>query len=202
VAEVRDDTLADLLALSRTHAGEAARRTATAWSDEASTRDLVADDPRLWSTSPAFEATLRTRLEEWISGIADDVQRTGGPKKLLARGASVGVNAAGIGVMLATFAHTGGLTGTEVGVAAATGFLNQKLLEALFGEAALVEMIQRARANLATAISASFDEELARYERLVPQGDALRSLAGELRAAARDVEQLQPPDAFAASPAP
>jgi energy-coupling factor transporter ATP-binding protein EcfA2 len=196
VAEVRDDTLADLIAISRTHAGEAARRTATAWADEASTRDLVADDPRLWTTSSGFEATLRTRLEEWISGIADDVQRTGGPKKLLARGASVGVNAAGIGVMLATFAHTGGLTGTEVGVAAATGFLNQKLLEALFGEAALVEMIQRARANLATAISASFDEELARYERLVPEGDSLRTLAGELRAAAKEVEQLQPQEAF------
>jgi len=196
VAEVREDTLADLLALSRTHAGEAARRTATAWSDEASTRGLVADDPRLWTTSAGFEATLRARLEEWISGIADDVQRTGGPKKLLARGASVGVNAAGIGVMLATFAHTGGLTGTEVGVAAATGFLNQKLLEALFGEAALVEMIQRARANLAAAISASFDEELARYERLVPDGDSLRTLAVELRAAAKEVVALQPPDAF------
>lgn len=202
VAEVREDTLADLLAISRTHAGEAARRTATAWSDEASTRDLVADDPRLWSTSPGFEKALRERLEEWISGIADDVQRTGGPKRLLARGASVGVNAAGIGVMLATFAHTGGLTGTEVGVAAATGFLNQKLLEALFGEAALVEMIQRARANLATAISQSFDDELARYERLVPDGVSLRELASELRAAAKDVLGLQPPDAFetAASP--
>ncbi|HYN69414.1 MAG TPA: dynamin family protein [Candidatus Eisenbacteria bacterium] len=200
VAEVREDTLADLLALSRTHAGEAARRTATAWSDEASTRDLMADDPTLWSTSPGFEAALRTRLEEWITGIADDVQRTGGPKRLLARGASVGVNAAGIGVMLATFAHTGGLTGTEVGVAAATGFLNQKLLEALFGEAALVEMIQRARANLAAAISASFDEELARYERLVPEGDSLRELAVELRAAAKDVTELQPPDAFEADP--
>ena len=160
---------------------------------------MVHSEPRyFWTTSVGFEATLRTRLEEWISGIADDVQRTGGPKKLLARGASVGVNAAGIGVMLATFAHTGGLTGTEVGVAAATGFLNQKLLEALFGEAALVEMIQRARANLAAAISASFDEELARYERLVPDGDSLRTLAVELRAAAKDVAELQPPDAFEA----
>ena len=51
------------------------------------------------------------------------------------RGAALGVNATGIAVMLATFSHTGGLTGAEVGVAAATGFLNQKLLEALFGEA-------------------------------------------------------------------
>ena len=64
------------------------------------------------------------------------------------RGAALGVNATGIAVMLATFSHTGGLTGAEVGVAAATGFLNQKLLEALFGEAALAEMIDHARRNL------------------------------------------------------
>jgi energy-coupling factor transporter ATP-binding protein EcfA2 len=187
VAEVREDTLADLVALARSHAGEAARRTATAWNEEASTRDLVSDDPALWSVSAAFEPLLRERLESWITGIADDVQATGGQKKVLARGASVGVNAAGIGVMLATFANTGGITGAEVGIAAATGFLNQKLLEALFGEAALVEMIRRARARLDEAMTASFRDEETRYERLVPTGDGLRTLATELRAAAADV---------------
>lgn len=211
VAEVREDALADLTALARSHAGEAARRTATSWSDERSTRQLVADDVSLWSTSPGFEAALRDRLEAWVTGIAEDVQQTGGQKRLLARGASIGVNAAGIGVMLATFAHTGGITGTEVGVAAATGFLNQKLLEALFGEAALVEMIGRARTRLAEAIDASFAEELARYERLVPDGAALRDMAARLRAAAAEVVALQPdalrstgdePDTLKRNPAP
>jgi energy-coupling factor transporter ATP-binding protein EcfA2 len=192
VAEVREDTIADLTALARSHAGEAARRTATAWSEERSTRQLIADDAGLWSTSPGFEATLRTRLEVWVEGIAEDVQQTGGKKKLLARGASVGVNAAGIGVMLGTFANTGGITGAEVGIAAATGFLNQKLLEALFGEAALVEMIGRARTRLGVAFEASFADELARYERLVPDGAELRDLGARLRAAAAEVAALQP----------
>jgi energy-coupling factor transporter ATP-binding protein EcfA2 len=192
VAEVREETLADLTALARSHAAEAARRTATSWSEERSTRQLVTDDPSLWSTSPGFDAALRARLEDWVGGIAEEVQRTGGSKRFLARGASIGVNAAGIGVMLATFATTGGITGTEVGVAAATGFLNQKLLEALFGEAALAEMIGHARTNLAAAIEAAFAEELARYERLVPDGAALRDLATRLRAAAAEVTALQP----------
>jgi energy-coupling factor transporter ATP-binding protein EcfA2 len=196
VAEVREDALADLTALARSHAGEAARRTATSWSEEHSTRELVTDDPSLWSTSPGFDAALGARLGDWVAGIAEDVQRTGGSKRFLARGASIGVNAAGIGVMLATFAQTGGITGTEVGVAAATGFLNQKLLEALFGEAALVEMIGRARTSLAAAIDAAFREELARYEGLVPDGAALRDLATRLRAAAAEVSGLQ------AEPAP
>jgi energy-coupling factor transporter ATP-binding protein EcfA2 len=190
VAEVREDTLADLVAVARSHAGEAARRTAAAWTEESSTRDLVTDDASLWATSPAFDERLRERLDGWISSIADDIQRTGGQKKLLARGASVGVNAAGIAVMLATFAHTGGLTGTEAGILAATGFLNQKLLEALFGEAALVEMISRARENLRVALAESFAEEEARFEHLVPDGAALRDLAARLRAAANEVGRL------------
>ena len=192
VAEVREDALADITALARSHAGEAARRTATAWSEERSARELVADDASLWSASSGFEAALRARLEEWVTGIAEDVQRTGGSKRFLARGASVGVNAAGIGVMLATFAHSGGITGAEVGVAAATGFLNQKLLEALFGEAAMVEMIARARASLAQAIDTAFAEELTRYERLVPDGDAMRDLAARLRSTAGEISSLQP----------
>jgi energy-coupling factor transporter ATP-binding protein EcfA2 len=196
IAEVREDTLADLGAVARAHAGEAARRTATSWSEEASTRDLVADDPTLWSPSPGFDAALRTRLEQWMSGIADDVQRTGGPKRTLARGASLGVNVTGVGVMLATFAHTGGLTGVEVGIAAGTAVLNQKLLEALFGEAALHEMIGRARRGLGEALEASFAEEEARYERLVPEGGDLRELADSLREAAAQVTDLQPTGPF------
>jgi energy-coupling factor transporter ATP-binding protein EcfA2 len=192
VAEVRDNTLADLVTLARSHAAEAARRTATAWSDERSTRELVADDASLWSTSPGFDVALRVRLDEWIAGIADDVQRSGKSKRLLAKGASIGVNVTGVGVMVATFAHSGGITGAELGVAAGTAFLNQKLLEALFGEAAMVEMIGHARANLAEAIDASFDEELGRYQRLVPEGGTLRDLATRLRAAAGEVSGLQP----------
>jgi hypothetical protein len=201
VAEVREDTLADLVALARSHAAEAARRTATSWSEERSTRELVGDDASLWSTSPGFDTALRARLDGWIASIAEDVQRTGKSKRLLAKGASIGVNAAGVGVMVATFAHTGGLTGTELGVAAGTAFLNQKLLEALFGEAALVEMIGRARTNLAEAIDGAFAEELARYARLVPDGVTLRDLATRLRAAATEVAELQP-DALRAEPAP
>jgi energy-coupling factor transporter ATP-binding protein EcfA2 len=191
VAEVREDTLADLVAVARAHAGEAARRTAGAWSDEPSTQDLVTDDPSLWSASAGFDHALRERLDGWVSGIAEDIQRTGGQKRLLARGASVGVNAAGIAVMLATFAHTGGITGTEAGILAATGFLNQKLLEALFGEAALVEMISRARANLNAALQSSFADEQRRYDRLVPEGASLRDLAARLRESAIEITRLR-----------
>ncbi len=125
-----------------------------------------------------------------MESIVEDIQTRGRSKRTLARGASVGVNVLGTGVMLGTFLHTGGLTGAEVGVAAATAFLNQKLLSALFGEAAMVELIAAAKRRLDEALATTFEEERARFDRLLPATDALPELARELRAAAADVRAL------------
>lgn len=190
VAEIRAATTDDLVAVARLQAAEAARRTATAWSAEPGMLAVVAERADLWLPSPAFDARLRSGLDEWIDGIAAEIHSHGQSKRLLARGASVGVNVLGTGVMLATFIHTGGLTGAEVGVAAATAFVNQKLLSALFGEAAMVELIAHARSRLQDVLTTTFDAERARFDDLLPAQDELSGLAGELRVAARDVRAL------------
>ena len=187
---MRAATTDDLLAVARLQAAEAARRTATAWADEPGMGPVMAEDADLWLPSPDFDTRLRGRLEGWIESIVDDIQQNGRSKRTLARGASVGVNVLGTGVMLATFIHTGGLTGAEVGVAAATAFLNQKLLSALFGEAAMVELIADARTRLQDALTETFDEERARFDRLLPATGALPELAADLRAAAAAVRAL------------
>ncbi|MEJ7747893.1 MAG: GTPase domain-containing protein [Candidatus Limnocylindrales bacterium] len=190
VAEIRDATTDDLVAVARSHAAEAARRTASAWSERAEVAQAVADDASLWEPSADFDGRLRERLDGWIASIAQDISETGDAKRRLARGASVGVNAVGVGVMLATFIHTAGLTGAEVGVAAATAFVNQKLLSALFGEAAMVELIDRARARLNAALTETFDEERVRFERLVSTPGALDELSAELHRAADEVRAV------------
>jgi energy-coupling factor transporter ATP-binding protein EcfA2 len=190
VAEVRDQTLEDLTALAHVRLSEAARRTSAAWADEPAAERVLAGHPEAWTVSDGVDEALRAGLGAWVDSIAQDVRETGGSKRTLARGASVGVNAAGIGVMLATFSHTGGLTGAEVGIAAATGFLNQKLLSALFGEAALVEMIQRARQRLIDLLGDVFRGELARFDALTADPGELRRLAAELRDVADDVRRL------------
>jgi hypothetical protein len=187
VAEVREATADDLTAVARIHASEAARRTATAWADEPTVAEAVGGRPDLWTVSVDFDQRLRARLDEWVASIATDIAETGEGKRRLARGASIGVNAIGVGVMLATFIHTAGLTGTEVGIAAGTAFLNQKLLSALFGEAAMVELISRARARLEAALAATFAEEQGRFEALVPAPAELETLADDLRRVAGDV---------------
>ena len=187
---VRAATTEDLITVARLQAAEAARRTAAAWSEDRSSGPELADEPQLWGPSPDFDDHLRARLDAWIEEIAVDIQAHGGSKRLLARGASIGVNALGTGVMLGTFVHTGGLTGAEVGVAAATAFLNQKLLSALFGEAAMVELVANARRRLHDALTATFDEERDRFEARLPEPGALPALAADLRAAAHEVRAL------------
>jgi energy-coupling factor transporter ATP-binding protein EcfA2 len=189
IAEVRAATTEDLIAVARLQVAEAARRTATAWSEQP-TIETEVDDSHLWGPSQDFDARLQARVDAWIDGIAVDVQAHGNSKRLLARGASIGVNVLGTGVMLGTFVHTGGLTGAEVGVAAATAFLNQKLLSALFGEAAMVELVASARRRLDSALTETFDEERARFDRLLPDIGALPALADDLRAAAEEVRSL------------
>lgn len=190
VSEIRASTTDDLVAIARLQSGEAARRTATSWSEESGTRLVVSQDPELWLPSADFDVRLQERIEGWMESIVEDIQTRGRSKRTLARGASVGVNVLGTGVMLGTFLHTGGLTGAEVGVAAATAFLNQKLLSALFGEAAMVELIAAARRRLDDAMATTFDEERARFDRLLPASEALPELARDLRAAAADVRAL------------
>ena len=190
VAEIREATTDDLVAVARLHAAEAARRTASAWSDDRSVADAVAADPTLWAPTAGFDERLRARLEEWITSIGTDIAETGEGKRRLARGASIGVNAVGVGVMLATFIHTAGLTGTEVGLAAATAFVNQKLLGALFGEAAMVELITRARQRLDDVLVETFAEEQRRFDTLAPDPEDLEALAADLRAAAEETRRL------------
>ena len=192
IAEVRDETLADLRALARVRVAEAIRRTAAAWSDSDRTREALEADSGLWTPSPDFDAGLERALDGWMTSIGEDVRATGAPKRRLARGASAGINATGVAVMLATFAHTGGLTGVEVGVAAGTAVLNQKLLEALFGEAALVEMIGRARRRLGDILTEAFRGEMARFERLTADPEDLRSLVASVREAAGSARRLPP----------
>jgi hypothetical protein len=200
VAEVREATTDDLIAVARLHAAEAARRTASAWAEDRAVAGAVGADASLWGPSAGFDERLRARLDAWIVSIGTDVAETGEGKRRLARGASIGVNAIGVGVMLAAFIHTAGLTGTEVGVAAATAFVNQKLLGALFGEAAMVELIGRARRRLDEALVETFAGERRRFDALAPSPDELDALAGDLRDAADELRQLPavvPTDAVA-----
>jgi hypothetical protein len=190
---VRAATTDDLVAAARLQAAEAARHAATAWSDAPAAASIIAEHPELWLASPDLDDRLRRRLDRWMEGISTEIQAHGRPKRTLARGATLGVNVLGTGVMVATFTHSGGITGAELGVAAATAFLNQKLLAALFGEAAMAELVAHARRHLDETLTTTFEEERLRFDRLLPSPGALTDLASELRTTAVEVRALPSP---------
>ena len=187
VASVEESMASSVEALTLRHVSEAARRTARSWSEQRDTSDLLARDPTLWSASPETGPVLRDMLRDWMHAVIDDVRGASGRKHAVARVAAIGVNAVGVAVMLAVFAHTAGLTGTELGIAAGTAFVNQKLLEAIFGERAMDELVAQAGRRLDEGLEAIFARDRKRFDDLVADATALRQLAQDLRDAVEDL---------------
>lgn len=183
VTAVEAEMTTTLEALALRHGSEAARRTAVAWSDRSDAAALVARKPDLWSASDGFGPAVREGLDAWMRAIVDDVRSHAGRKRAVAQIAALGVNAVAVAVMLSVFAYTAGLTGAEVGIAAGTALLNQKLLEAIFGERAMGDLIASARERLAALFASLFDQDRARFDSLVAAPKELREVAAELRAA-------------------
>lgn len=187
VALVEEEVASTLEAFALRHASDAARRTATTWSDRSDAAALIDRDPTLWSASEGFAPAMREGLAAWMRATIDDVRTAGGRKKAVAQVAALGVNAVGVAVMLGVFVHTAGLTGAEVGIAAGTAFLNQKLLEALFGERAMEQLIEQARLRLDALLTSLFARERERFDALATQPATLRELAAKLRVAVTDL---------------
>jgi hypothetical protein len=189
--EVREAAFADLTALTVQHADTAAQRTATEWSNDRYGALALAADEGLWRASPELGERLTADLEDWAASIGEQIREMGGRRKGWAQVASIGVNAVGTSAVLAVFVHTGGLTGAEVGITAATAVVNQKLLEAIFGEANVAAFVTQAREDLGRLLDAAFVDERERWMGTLGEtGDP--KLAGELRGAARDVARLVP----------
>jgi energy-coupling factor transporter ATP-binding protein EcfA2 len=189
--EVREAAFADLAALTVQHADTAAQRTATEWSNDRYGSMALASDDGLWRASPELSERIRRDLEDWAAGIGERIREMGAQRKGWAQAASIGVNAIGTSAVLAVFVHTGGLTGAEVGITAATAIVNQKLLEAIFGEANVAAFVARAREDLGRLLDAAFADERARWTKTLGEtGDP--ELAEELRAAAREVARAVP----------
>lgn len=184
--EVREAAFADLVALAVQHADSAARQVSTTWIDDRYGQRALAVDPGLWGASAGLGDRLTTALEAWAVDIGDQIRQLGEQRRGWATAASIGVNALGTSAVLAVFVHTGGLTGAEVGITAATAVVNQKLLEALFGEANVAAFVARARASLGALLDDAFAAERARYDRGLGSGvAATEGLADRLRSLAR-----------------
>jgi hypothetical protein len=182
--DVREAAFADLVAVAVRHADQAAVRTATFWSEDRFGADVLAQDPGLWGASSGMGELLDAELAAWAADLGAQIRNLGERRRGWAQAATLGVNVLGTSAILAVFVHTGGLTGTEVGIAAATAMVNQALLGAIFGEANVAAFVSRARDRLGRILQARFDAERARFERALVSLKAPADLAPRLREAA------------------
>jgi hypothetical protein len=155
-------------ALVQSHADRAAERVAENWRAHPAGAALLAGiDANFARSSPDLPARLAESVRSWQGYVLDLVREQGGSKRTTARYLSFGVDGLGLMLMIVVFAHTGGLTGAEVGVAGGTTLLSQKLLEAVFGDQAVRELAADARRDLRGRVEELFATEAAWYEELL-----------------------------------
>jgi energy-coupling factor transporter ATP-binding protein EcfA2 len=171
--------------LLRAEADRAAERTVTTWRALPGGPPLLdAADEDLDRVSPDFPEAAAAQVRDWQGYVLDLVREEGAGKRTRARFLSWGVNGAGAVVMIAVFAQTGGLTGGEVAVAGGTTAVGQRLLEAVFGDAAVRSLAARAREDLQARADSLLRYEQGRFDALVDDAAPAPDAAAHLRSAA------------------
>ena len=183
-AELRTAVESGVEIVVRSAGDRAAERIAHRWRQEPSGRRLLDGLERPDQASAELPGAVQDMARAWQGYVFDLVRAEAAGKRTTARLASLGVNGAGLAVMIAVFASTGGLTGAEVVVAGGTSAASQRLLEAIFGDQAVRALAARAREDLLARVDRLFGEEAARYEAplsaLAPPDAAAERLAGVL----------------------
>jgi energy-coupling factor transporter ATP-binding protein EcfA2 len=173
----------------RAAAERAAERTARAWRERVAGRALLDGTTGLDRASAGLATAAEEEVRAWQAVVLDLVREQGASKRATARLASLGVNGAGLTVMLAVFAHTGGLTGAEVVVAGGTSALSQKVLEAIFGDQAVRTLAAQAREDLFARVEHLLREDAARFDAILdeaaPEADSFARLHGAVDAIRR-----------------
>ncbi len=188
-AELTAEVETSLDAVVHTAADEAAEGAADAWRQDPAGRAILAGEPRLDTASPTFLAETASEMRAWQGQVFELVRREGADKRSTARLASLGVNGAGLTVMLAVFLQTGGLTGAEVAIAGGTSALSQKVLEAIFGDQAVRALAAQARSDLLERVERLLAAEAERFTGLLAPRAPAPDAAGRLRDALGRVEQ-------------
>jgi hypothetical protein len=175
--------------LVRARVTEAVERTAEGWRAHPSGAALLAEsEADLGHPAADLDERAARLVRDWQGALLDRLAAEGRSKRTTARVLSYGVNGVALVLMVAVFAHTGGLTGAEVAVAGGSSVAGQKLLEALLGDQAVRRLAAEARADLDERTARLVDDEAARFRAVLDElavdpavAAHLDALAGRLR---------------------
>ena len=140
-------------------------------------RALLEAHPELERASARLPARVADEVHAWQRFVFDLVRDQGASRRTTARLASLGVNGAGLTVMLAVFAHTGGLTGAEVVVAGGRPRRVRRCSKPSSATRPSGALAARARDDLLERVDGLLRGEAARFDALL---DAAASSADAL----------------------
>jgi hypothetical protein len=169
----------------------AAERTVAAWSTAPHGEILIREGAVPDRSSAQLRTALDAEVRAWQAEVLDLVKDQGPTRRAAGRAVSIGVNAAGAALMLAVFAHSGGLTGGEVVIAGGTAALSQRLLEAIFGEEAVRDLASRARSNLLKRLARLLEAEADRFARVAHRDVPSRQQVEQLSSALQSVQAIR-----------
>lgn len=152
----------------------------------AQVRAIAAAD--LSRASRELRASAAEEIRGWQRGVLELVRAEGADKRATARFLSLSVNGVGVVLMVVVFAHTGGLTGAEVGIAGGTGVVGQRVLEAVFGDQAVRNLTKAARADLRSRVERVLDIDAARFGAILDAVSVDPTTGPDLRTVLRRVE--------------
>ena len=187
-AELGEALHSGVAALVTAEAAAAASTTTRSWRGMPGGALLPSQRPQLAGSSADLPERVQRLVREWQDDVLELVRTEGQDRRTTAKVAAYGVNGVGVVLMLVTFAHTGGVTGAEAGIAGGTAVLGQKLLEAIFGDQAVRSLAAKARAALHDRVQELFGVEAARYQEAVESVEVPRDQARRLTAAAMGVK--------------
>ena len=148
------------------NAGQAAcERVENSWSAGPAGRYVIEwSGADVGAVSVDYPAQVAEAIRGWQDDVMAQVAEEGAGRRTKARLAALGVNAAGVSLMLVAFAHTAGFTGAEIGIASGTAVVGQKVLELIFGD----DQIRRLAATAEEKLGARTDQVLqAQLDRLL-----------------------------------
>ncbi|WP_203567260.1 GTPase family protein [Aestuariimicrobium ganziense] len=180
-----------LEALIREEGAAAAERAEQAWRSSPAGRAVLTNTTDLARPSAEFPTQVARAIREWQGDVMELVAGEGMDKRSKARLLAFGINGAAVALMVVIFAHTGGVSGAEIGIAGGTSVVAQRLLEALIGDDAVRALANQAKAALDQRVEALMASELGRFEAALAGLETDRQQAERVRDAVEATERAR-----------
>jgi len=184
--EVAEAVEAAIQSLVVGYAESAAEAVTRAWNADDAGRSLLAATRGLDRASHELRTRVERIVRDWQAEVLETVRVEGSDKRMTARFLAFGVNGVGATLMVVTLEQAAGRGGTaEVG---------RRLLEAIFGEEKLEQLVAAARSDLQANVVRLLQEEKQRFLDLLDSPDTIRATQDTLRDAARQAEYARHTD--------